>query len=113
MMLTLYLGAALLCTPAQCYPALVGRDTPIGRFAVIRRYVQAAGYGGDVLQFAETDQDLLAIHRVWLGKPRERRAERLASADVAQRRNITNGCVNVMPDVYDRLTSAKTLEIRP
>ena len=113
MMLTLYLAAALLCTPDQCFPALVGRDTPVGRFPIVRRYVQARGYGGDVLQFAETDRDIMAIHRVWLGRPAERRAERLASGDAARRRDVTNGCVNVMPDVYERIVGARVVEVRP
>lgn len=113
MTLTLYLAAALLCTPDQCYPALVGRDTPLGHFQIIRRYVQARGYGGDVLQFAETDKAIMAIHRVWLGRPAERRAQRLASDDAAQRRDITNGCVNVTPAVYESITEARTLDVVP
>jgi len=113
MMLTLYLAAALLCTPDQCFPALVGRDTPVGHFSVIRRYVAAKGYGGDVLQFAETDREIMAIHRVWLGRPSERRAERLASNDERQRRDVTNGCVNVMPDVYERIVAARSITVVP
>ncbi len=111
MTVVVHLAAALLCTAGQCYPALVGPDTPTGTFPLVRRFVAAAGYGGDVLQYAETDRDLLAIHRVWLGRPAERRAERLAASDPAQRRRVTHGCINVMPDVYDRLVAADTLEI--
>lgn len=113
MTLTLYLAAALLCTPTECYPALVGRDTPLGRFPVVQRFVNAKGFGGDVLQFHETETHIYAIHRVWLGKPSERRLERLASADPADRRDVTNGCVNVLPDVYERLLGAEVVEIRP
>lgn len=112
MTVVVYLASALLCTAGQCYPALVGTDTPTGRFHLIRRFVQTPGYGGDVLQYAETDRDLLAIHRVWLGSPREHRAERLASGDPAQRRTITHGCINVTPDVYEAIVTAETLEIR-
>ncbi|WP_448581342.1 hypothetical protein [Thermaurantiacus sp.] len=113
MTITLFLSAALLCTPAECFPALVGKDTPTGTFALHRRFVNARGFGGDVLQFHETDAHILAIHRVWLGKPSERRLERLQSPDPQARRNITNGCVNVMPEVYDKLLAAHTLEIKP
>ena len=77
------------------------------------RYVQANGYGGDVLQFAETSSDILAIHRVWLGRPAEHRAERLASGDVLQRRSVTHGCINVDPAVYEQIVDADALTIEP
>ena len=107
-----YLASALLCTAGQCYPALVGNDTPTGIYPLVRRYVAARGYGGDVMQYAETGRDLLAIHRVWLGNPSEHRAARLASTDPVMRRTVTHGCINVMPEVYERIVSADTLEIR-
>ncbi len=112
MTIIVYLAGALLCTAGQCYPALVGDDTPTGTFPLVRRYVAARGYGGDVMQFAETEHDLFAIHRVWLGNPREHRAERLASADPEQRKAATHGCINVMPDVYEKIITADTIEIR-
>ena len=113
MTLTVFLATALLCIGDQCYPALVGKDTPIGSFPIVRRYVQAKGYGGDVLQFADTPTGILAIHRVWLGRPSERRAERLAGNDAQDRRLVTNGCINVMPEVYERILTATDVEIRP
>ena len=113
MTLTLYLSAALLCTPTECFPALSGRDTPLGTFAIQRRFVASRGYGGDVLQFHDDGRAIFAIHRAWLGKPSERRLERLASPDPNDRRHVTNGCVNVMPDVYDRLTEARSLTVVP
>ena len=113
MTVVVFLAAALLCIDGQCQPALVGKDTPIGAFPMVRRYVQAKGYGGDVMQFAETPEGLLAVHRVWLGRPSERRAERLASGDTAQRRYVTNGCINIMPAVYEQIVSAGTITIRP
>jgi hypothetical protein len=113
MTVVVFLAAALLCIGDDCQPALVGKDTDVGQFPIVRRYVQARGYGGDVMQFADTPQGLLAVHCIWLGKPCEHRAERLASGDAGQRRNVTNGCINVLPDVYERLVTARTLEIRP
>lgn len=113
MTLTLFLGAAMLCTPTACHPALVGDATPVGVFPVTRRYTATPGYGGDVLEFADSPHGLFAIHRVWLGRPAERRAQRLAAGDVAQRRGVTNGCVNVSPEVYATLTAATRLEVKP
>lgn len=113
MTIVVLLASALLCISDQCYPALVGKDTPVGSFPLVKRMIQTKGYGGDVIQFASTDTGIMAIHRVWLGRPAERRAERLASGDAAQRRFVTNGCINVMPDVYDRLQTADILEVRP
>ncbi len=112
MTVVVYLASALLCTAGHCYPALVGNDTPTGTFPLIRRFVAARGYGGDVMQYSETDRDLFAIHRVWLGNPREHRLARLASPDPAQRRTVTHGCINVMPEVYDQIVAADTVEIR-
>ncbi|MEO6093287.1 MAG: hypothetical protein ABIT04_00875 [Novosphingobium sp.] len=113
MTLVVFLASALLCVGDRCYPALVGRDTPVGHFALHRRHVQQKGYGGDVLQFLETKRDIFAIHRVWLGRPSERRAERLARGSAAERRWVTNGCINVAPEIYERLTGADSLEVRP
>jgi hypothetical protein len=110
--IVVFLASAMLCIGNQCYPALVGRDTPIGKYPLIRRYVQASGYGGDVMQFADTPTGIMAIHRVWLGRPKERRQQRLASGDPTQRRSVTNGCINVMPDVYEALVTADTVEVR-
>jgi len=73
------------------------------------------GYGGDVVKFAENDTLVFAIHRVWTLSPKQRRLERLASPNPADRVGITNGCVNVAPEVYDRLVSCclnEPLQIR-
>ncbi|MEY2883077.1 MAG: Stenotrophomonas phage vB SmaS 5 [Pseudomonadota bacterium] len=112
MTIVVFLASAMLCIGNQCYPALVGKDTPIGQYPLIRRYVQAKGYGGDVMQFAETPEGIMAIHRVWLGRPKERRLQRLASNDPSQRRAVTNGCINVMPEVYEALVTADRVEVR-
>ena len=61
------------------------------------------GYGGDVLQFDEDAKQVYAIHRVWTLKPEQKRLERLASPDPKQRNSITNGCINVSPEVYQQL----------
>lgn len=112
MTIVVFLASAMLCIGNQCYPALVGKDTPIGTYPLIRRYVQASGYGGDVMQFADTPSGIMAIHRVWLGRPKEQRVQRLASKDPARRRFVTNGCINVMPNVYEALVTANTVEVR-
>ena len=113
MSLIVFLGSAMLCLDTQCFPALVGKDTPTGTFDLHRRYVESEGYGGDVLQFLETPDSIYAIHRVWLGAPNQRRVALLRHSRPAQRRAITAGCVNVMPEIYERLLSEKSVEIRP
>lgn len=101
--ITVILSAAIICFQQQCYPALVGKDTPIGEFSVIQRLTEDPGYGGDVLQFHETDKRVYAIHRVWTLNPKQKRLERLQSSNVKERQTITSGCINVMPEIYDRL----------
>ena len=116
MIVTIKLAAALLCFADQCYPSLVGKDTPVGRFTLSRRLVRTKGFGGDVLMFSQDEKGIYAIHRLWNEIPSERRFQRLASDRVSDRRFVTKGCVNIDPKVYDRLVnccSSATLVITP
>lgn len=104
------LALATICFTADgvesCYPALLGKSnaTPAGTYTLIKRLTADPGYGGDVLQYYETDKMVYAIHRVWLLKPSEHRAERLKSNKVSER-FITNGCINLEPEVYEKLAN--------
>lgn len=84
----------------QCFPALVGASTPLGVYDLTLYSTHKKGYGGDILGFKIEGDFIFALHRVWLGKPSERRLERLRSGSAAQRK-MTNGCINVENDVYD------------
>lgn len=88
----------------ECHHVLIGADTPKGEYTLQHRLVESPGYGGDVLQFKEDDksQEIFAVHRVWLLRPWEHRAQRIKSNDVRQR-HITKGCINVEPEVFDEL----------
>lgn len=97
------LWSALLCFDGFCHPALVGKETPIGIFHVKLEKTMQPGYDGNVLVFDETKTRAYAIHRVWLLIPSEHRQERLQSGIVSQRRNVTMGCINVEPNVYNKL----------
>ena len=104
MIVEVKLAAALICFSGGCHPVLVGKDTPVGRYDLARRIVLSEGYGGDVLMFSEDARGILAIHRVWKGRPKERRERRISSARAVDRRGVTAGCINVTPEVYDALT---------
>jgi hypothetical protein len=93
----------------ECHPVLLGNknSTPVGEFAINRRITASAGYGGDVLQFYETPTTVYAIHRVWTLKPEQHRNQRLKSTNIEDR-YISKGCVNVAPDVYDKLAECCT-----
>lgn len=108
---TVSLSAAMLCFQGACSPVLVGKDTPRGVFPLVQRFVSQPGYGGDVRQFKETRDSLFAVHRVWLGRPSEKRMERI-TGPVAGRRNITGGCINALDATYDALDSATHIEIK-
>ena len=71
------LAVATICFLSQCYPALVGIDTPKGQYQLVQRYTNDPGYGGDVLQFYETKDSVYAIHWVWLLRPSQHRLDRL------------------------------------
>ena len=102
------LTLATICFTSQgtqgCYPILIGEKipTPVGEFTLHKRVTADIGYGGNVIQFYETNITVYAIHRVWLLNPKQNRAARLKSANV-QDRLITNGCINVDPIVYEKL----------
>jgi hypothetical protein len=95
-------AAALICFASTCHPALVGVHTPRGEFQLTHYSAPDPGYGGDVLVFKETADDLYAIHRV-INVPGQQRLARLKSPDAKRRNNITGGCINVEPGVYDEL----------
>lgn len=94
----------------QCHPVLIGKTTPKGTFPITIMATKKSGYGGEVIGFKEERDFLFALHRVWLGKPSERRMERIASPLVADR-VMTNGCINVTDNVYEKLRHYFTLEV--
>lgn len=101
--LTLSRSLAQVCYQDRCYPILLGAHTPDGTYPIQHARVLAPGYGGDVLAFGtRIDGVPLAIHRVWLLNPQQRRLERL-QGPVTGRVGITGGCVNVLPEVYQFL----------
>ena len=104
------LTLAVICFAGQCHNALVGVDTLPGEYQLIQRITAQPGYGGDVLQFAEDDKRWLGIHRVWTLRTKEKRVEKLHSIDPSVRRTVTKGCVNVAPDVYEKLVACCSTE---
>lgn len=114
MTLTVFLSKALICLAAECFPVLIGHETPIGTFDLNIRYTSDVGYGGDVIQFHETHDTVFAIHRLWLLSPKQTRPKRLNSPSPDDN-VITDGCINVAPDVYDRIkeTLSQRIEIMP
>ena len=103
-MVIVNLALATICFLNQCYPALVGINTPEGEYKLVQLITDQPGYGGDVLKFTENETTWYAIHRVWLLKPKQHRLDRLSSNN-AKDRVITAGCINVMPKVYEELKS--------
>jgi predicted small secreted protein len=95
-------STAMICFTGQCYPALVGKTTPLGEYQMTQYRTPIPAYGGTVLAFKETDKVVYAVHQTIFVKG-QNRAERLKSNDVKQRINITNGCINVEPEVYRKL----------
>ena len=102
-MVLVSLATAVICFASECYPALVGKDTPVGTFDMVHAKTLSKGYGGDVLVFASDSKGVFAIHRVWTLVPSQKRVKRLHSERVKDRTNVTNGFVNVEPQVYEKL----------
>lgn len=110
-MVVVSLALASICFAGGCYPALVGSNTPAGTFALSQRETPEPGYGGDLLVYREDDRYVWAIHRVYTLNPGERRIDRLASGKPEQRRGVTKGCINVMPEVYRMLVDCCSKDV--
>lgn len=103
------LSMATICFLGQCHPALVGQETPTGVFPLQKAKISAPGYGGTVILYAKNRKgSLFAIHRPWLGRPQERRLERLYGIRAADRQGITGGCINISDAAYDALWACET-----
>lgn len=98
-----HVASALICFSGNCHPALVGSATPEGQYPIVHVRTDLAGYGGDVLAFAQDAAGVYAIHRVWTLIPRQRRIALLSGKNAQARMHVTEGCINVMPDVYQAL----------
>ena len=103
-MVIVNLTLAVICfgSSMECHPILYGDKTPQGEFQMVMRVTSQVGYGGDVIQFHADDKQIYAIHRLWTRSPQQQREQRIASPDVS-RRKISNGCINVQSEVYEKL----------
>ena len=95
------LDRAEICMESDCRPVLIGKATPRGEYHLQLAKTDEKGYGGDVLVFKQDDTGTYAVHRIWTQKPSEKRLERIQQ-DTA-RRIITNGCINVDDETYNKL----------
>lgn len=100
---TVFIGEALICYASQCHPALLGSETPVGRFELQQRHVIAEGYGGVVIQFKETEKMIYAIHRPYSLDRKIDRKKALKSTNPSFRRSISKGCINVEDAVFEDL----------
>ena len=71
--------------------------TPAGVFS--GKFGQSDEYG-TVVRFADFNKFYLAIHRVYLGTPSERRIDRLNS-EIGTDNRISYGCINVTNEFFD------------
>ena len=95
------LDRAEICMESDCRPVLIGKATPRGEYPLQLAKTDAKGYGGDVLVFKQDTTGTYAVHRVWTQRPSEKRLERIKQD--AERRIITNGCINVDDATYNKL----------
>jgi hypothetical protein len=96
------LSAAVICFLSACYPTLVGKNTPVGEFSLVEYSTTENGYGGNLLVFKEVGGEFYAVHRV-LDIPGQQRLARIKSPKSDHRINVTDGCINVENDVFDKL----------
>ncbi|MEM2159432.1 MAG: hypothetical protein QXN55_00570 [Candidatus Nitrosotenuis sp.] len=79
----------------------IGRSkpvTPAGTFVIEKAY--STKMHEPIIMFIHGKKQVVAIHPLYLGKPGEKRAERLASESVEDNR-VTNGCINVSADFFN------------
>lgn len=96
MIVEVIVASALICFNGGCWPALVGPATPRGEYELRLYRIADPRYGGTVMEFKREGGSAFSVHRTWPGR------ERLYSAP-ADKRTVTNGCVNLEPDVYAAL----------
>ena len=101
---------ATACIQDECYPVLIGKNTPKGTYGLNLSTTPDPLYKGSVLAFKSDSTGTYAIHRVWNGKPSERRNERLKGT--VSDRLITNGCINVSDDTYEIFKSHRKVIIK-
>ena len=101
---------ATACIQDECYPVLIGKNTPKGTYGLNLSITPDPLYKGSVLAFKSDSTGTYAIHRVWNGKPSERRNERLKGT--VSDRLITNGCINVSDDTYEIFKSHRKVIIK-
>ena len=116
-MVLINLTLAVICfgSGMECHPILYGEKTPKGEFEMTLRTTAQVGYGGDVIQFHKDDKQIYAIHRLWTRSPQQEREKRIVDSNLS-RRKISNGCINVQPEVYEKLKACcvnERLEIIP
>jgi hypothetical protein len=103
-----------LCLPTEtgkdCFPVLIGDDTPKGTFKLDIYKTSKKGYGGEILGFHKDGKDIYAVHRVWNGNPTEKRERRIKSNNIADRL-ITNGCINIGEDGYNVVRNMLVLQV--
>ena len=97
-MIQLFLGKALLCIAhVGCYPVLVGNTTPVGEYTMEHVIVVNGGISENVLKITESGVNrIVAIHR----PPNATRVKLLEQQSTDK---ITNGCINVTPELFDYL----------
>lgn len=94
---TLTLAAALLECPGLTAPVLIGRDTPAGN------HIARPAVAAQAVHYADGGPGLaLALHPVWTP---ERAA--LLTRPPAQRRYVTDGCVNLSPESFNKLPKTR------
>ena len=103
------LDRAEICMESDCRPVLIGKATQRGEYPLQLAKTDEKGYGGDVLVFKQDDTGAYAVHRIWTQKPSEKRLERIQQD--AERRIITNGCINVDDETYNELQKYSRLII--
>ena len=103
-----------LCLPTDtgkdCFPVLIGTDTPKGTFKLDIYKTSKTGYGGEILGFHKEGNSIYAIHKVWLGNPKEQRDKRINSDNVSDRL-ITNGCINIGEEGYLKARNMLVLKV--
>ena len=108
---TVNLDKAELCLPSkECFPVLIGKDTPKGVFNLNIYKTNKKGYGGEILGFHKEGNSIYAIHKVWLGNPKEQRDKRINSDNVSDRL-ITNGCINIGEEGYLKARNMLVLKV--
>ena len=102
--LVISLVLATACINDECFNVLVGKNnlTPVGEYSTYYAKTNQFGYDGEVIVFKETNTVAFSIHKPFKSLNNPYYREKVIQSNNPQDRKISNGCINIPSDMFDK-----------